>query len=184
MPSLLNTSKTSKTSDGIDTNSISSTTYSPSPSAPPSAAPTDGKTLRGSYDPGDDKAALCRVSAWASVNRLILAQEPVSDKSNEITAIPALLSALEISDCLVTIDAMGTQRKIAQQIRNQGGDYMLALKSNPARRSPRAGANAGGGRDNGPVSSLHPVGSVPRQDRWSHERSGSGGVSANRPQTP
>lgn len=90
----------------------------------------DGKTLRGSYDTGDDKAALCMVSAWASVNRLILAQEHVSDKSNEITAIPALLAALEISDCLVTIDAMGTQRKIAQQIIHQGGDYVLALKSN------------------------------------------------------
>ena len=57
----------------------------------------DGKTLRGSYDARNEKAALCMVSAWASVNRLILAQEQVSEKSNEITAIPALLSALEIS---------------------------------------------------------------------------------------
>jgi len=90
----------------------------------------DGKTLRGSYDRDDDKAALCMVSAWASANRLVLAQEQVSDKSNEITAIPALLSALEISDCLVTIDAMGTQRKIARQIIDQDGDYVLSLKSN------------------------------------------------------
>lgn len=90
----------------------------------------DGKTLRGSYDHTDDKAALCMVSAWASINRLILAQEQVSDKSNEITAIPVLLSTLEISGCIVTIDAMGTQRKIAQQIIKQGGDYILALKSN------------------------------------------------------
>ncbi len=90
----------------------------------------DGKTLRGSYDTDDDKAALCMVSAWASANRLVLAQEQVFDKSNEITAIPALLAALEISGCLVTIDAMGTQRTIAQQIRDQGGDYVLALKSN------------------------------------------------------
>ena len=90
----------------------------------------DGKTLRGSYDRGDGKAALSMVSAWASANRLVLAQEQVSDKSNEITAIPALLTALEISGCLVTIDAMGTQRRIAQQIRDQDGDYVLALKSN------------------------------------------------------
>ena len=88
----------------------------------------DGKTLRGSYD--DDKAALCMVSAWASAERLILAQERVSDKSNEITAIPALLSALELSGCLVTLDAMGTQRATAKQITDQGGDYVLALKSN------------------------------------------------------
>ncbi len=90
----------------------------------------DGKTLRGSYDHTDDKAALCMVSAWASTNRLILAQEQVSDKSNEITAIPELLSTLEISGCIVTIDAMGTQRQIARQIIDQGGDYVLALKSN------------------------------------------------------
>ena len=90
----------------------------------------DGKTLRGSYDRDDDKAALCMVSAWASANRLILAQEQVDDKSNEITAIPALLAALELSGCIVTIDAMGTQRTIAEQIRDQGADYVLALKSN------------------------------------------------------
>jgi predicted transposase YbfD/YdcC len=90
----------------------------------------DGKTLRGSYDRGDEKATLCMVSAWASANRLILAQERVSETSNEITAIPALLSALEISGCIVTIDAMGTQREIAQQITDGGGDYVLALKSN------------------------------------------------------
>ncbi len=90
----------------------------------------DGKTLRGSYDRDDDKAALCMVSAWASAERLILAQERVSDKSNEITAIPALLSALELSGCLVTLDAMGTQRTIAGQIIDQDGDYVLALKSN------------------------------------------------------
>jgi predicted transposase YbfD/YdcC len=90
----------------------------------------DGKTLRGSYDSADDKAALCMVSAWASRNCLILAQEQVSDKSNEITAIPKLLSALEISGCLITIDAMGTQRQIVEQITEAGGDYVLALKSN------------------------------------------------------
>ncbi|QXD15530.1 ISAs1 family transposase [Rhodocaloribacter litoris] len=90
----------------------------------------DGKTLRGSYDAQDEKAALCMVSAWASANGLIMAQERVDQKSNEITAIPALLSALELSGCLVTIDAMGTQREIARQITDQGGQYVLALKSN------------------------------------------------------
>ncbi len=90
----------------------------------------DGKTLRGSYDRDDDKAALCMVSAFASANRLIMAQEKVADKSNEITAIPKVLSALELAGCLVTLDAMGTQRQIAQQIRDQDGDYVLALKSN------------------------------------------------------
>ena len=90
----------------------------------------DGKTLRGSYDRDDDKAALCMVSAFASINGLIMAQEKVSDKSNEITAIPKVLSALDLAGCLVTIDAMGTQREIARQIHDQGGDYVLALKSN------------------------------------------------------
>lgn len=90
----------------------------------------DGKTLRGSYDHDDEKAALCMVSAWASANGLIMAQERVAEKSNEITAIPVLLSALELSGCLVTIDAMGTQREIAQQITDQRGQYVLALKSN------------------------------------------------------
>lgn len=90
----------------------------------------DGKTLRGSYDSDDDKAALCMVSAWASRNRLIVAQEQVSDKSNEITALPKLLSALEISGCIITLDAMGTQRQIVEQITDAGGDYVLALKSN------------------------------------------------------
>lgn len=90
----------------------------------------DGKTLRGSYDTHDQKAALCMVSAWASANRLILAQEQVSDTSNEITALPALLAILELSGCLVTIDAMGTQREIARQIIDEKGDYVLALKSN------------------------------------------------------
>ena len=90
----------------------------------------DGKTLRGSYDADDAKAALCMVSAWASANRLVLAQERVAEKSNEITAIPALLSALELSGSIVTLDAMGTQREIARQIIDQGGDYVLALKSN------------------------------------------------------
>ncbi len=70
------------------------------------------------------------VSAWASANRLVLGQRKVDEKSNEITAIPELLKLLEISGCIVTIDAMGCQKEIASQIVQQGGDYILALKGN------------------------------------------------------
>jgi predicted transposase YbfD/YdcC len=90
----------------------------------------DGKTVRRSHDRHAGRDALHMVSAWASVNRLILAQERVSDTSNEITALPHLLRVLELKGCLVTIDAMGCQKEIAQQIREQGGDYVLALKEN------------------------------------------------------
>lgn len=90
----------------------------------------DGKTARRSYDKGKGKGAIHMVSAWASQNRLVLGQRKVDDKSNEITAIPELLKVLDIQGCIVTIDAMGTQKAIAQQIVEQGGDYVLALKGN------------------------------------------------------
>lgn len=90
----------------------------------------DGKTARRSYDKGKGKGAIHMVSAWASQNRLVLGQRKVDDKSNEITAIPELLKVLDIHGCIVTIDAMGTQKSIAQQIIEQGGDYVLALKGN------------------------------------------------------
>jgi predicted transposase YbfD/YdcC len=90
----------------------------------------DGKTLRHSYDKAGGKAAIHMVSAWASANQLVLGQVKVDDKSNEITAIPALLSLLDVSGCIVTIDAMGCQKEIAQQIIDQGGDYLLAVKGN------------------------------------------------------
>lgn len=90
----------------------------------------DGKTLRRSYDRGDDKAAIHMVSAWASASGLVLGQLKTEAKSNEITAIPALLEALELSGCIVTIDAMGCQKAIAQTIRAQEADYVLALKGN------------------------------------------------------
>ena len=92
--------------------------------------PIDGKTLRGSYDRNVEQGALHLVSAWASENRLFLGQVKVENKSNEITAIPALLELLDISGCIVTIDAMGTQTEIAHQIQAQGADYVLALKAN------------------------------------------------------
>lgn len=90
----------------------------------------DGKTLRRSYDKDDPKAALHIVSAWACQQHLILAQEKVKTKSNEITAIPALLEVLDVAGCIITIDAMGTQVEIAGQIIDQEADYVLALKAN------------------------------------------------------
>jgi predicted transposase YbfD/YdcC len=70
------------------------------------------------------------VSAWASSHRLVLGQLKVSDKSNEITAIPELLSMLNINGSIITIDAIGCQKSIATLIRQQGADYVLALKGN------------------------------------------------------
>jgi predicted transposase YbfD/YdcC len=90
----------------------------------------DGKTLRGSYDRRDGKAAIHMVSAWATENKLSLGQVVVDEKSNEITAIPELLEVLELSGAIVTIDAMGCQREIAAKIRQRGGDYVLAVKQN------------------------------------------------------
>ncbi|QXD13947.1 ISAs1 family transposase [Rhodocaloribacter litoris] len=90
----------------------------------------DGKTLRRSYDKDDPKAALHMISAWACEQHLVLAQEKVSAKSNEITAIPALLEVLDLEGCIVTLDAMGTQTEIAEAICAQGADYVLALKGN------------------------------------------------------
>lgn len=90
----------------------------------------DGKTLRGSYDHSQEQAPLHLVSAWASENRLVLAQEQVSGHANEITVIPKLLDVLELHGAIVTIDAMGTQRAVAERIIERGGDYVLALKSN------------------------------------------------------
>jgi predicted transposase YbfD/YdcC len=92
--------------------------------------PIDGKTLRGSYDRRDSRAAIHMVSAWAAENHLALGQVVVDEKSNEIPAIPELLRLLEISGAIVTIDAMGCQKEIAAQIRQGGGDYVLAVKQN------------------------------------------------------
>lgn len=90
----------------------------------------DGKTLRRSHNHESEKKALHVVSAWAVENRLVLAQLATEEKSNEITAIPVLLRQLALAGCIVTIDAMGTQTKIAAQIIEQEGDYALALKDN------------------------------------------------------
>jgi predicted transposase YbfD/YdcC len=90
----------------------------------------DGKTLRGSYRRGDAKAAVHMVSAWATANHLSLGSTAVDAKSNEITAIPRLLELIDVSGALVTIDAMGCQKEIAQKILDGGADYVLAVKDN------------------------------------------------------
>jgi predicted transposase YbfD/YdcC len=90
----------------------------------------DGKTICKSGDYLSNKSALHVVSAYASVNRLCLGQQVVDEKSNEITAIPELLKILDIKGCIVTIDAMGCQKKIAQEIIKQEADYMLMVKNN------------------------------------------------------
>jgi predicted transposase YbfD/YdcC len=93
----------------------------------------DGKTLRHSFDTASGQQSIHMVSAWASSSRLVLAQAKVNAKSNEITAVPALLSLLDLSGCIVTADAMSCQRAIASQITRQGGAYVLALKGNQER---------------------------------------------------
>jgi predicted transposase YbfD/YdcC len=90
----------------------------------------DGKTLRGSSDHERGRTAIHMVSAWATANKLSLGQVVVGEKTNEITAIPELLQLLDISGALVTIDAMGCQRAIADQVREREADYVLAVKEN------------------------------------------------------
>ena len=88
----------------------------------------DGKTSRGSK--GGNKNPLHMASAWASANQMVLGQVKTEDKSNEITAIPTLLDLLDVRGCIVTIDAMGCQKKIAEKIIEQEADYVFNLKSN------------------------------------------------------
>ena len=90
----------------------------------------DGKALRRALDMGAHQAMPYMVSAWATDNGLALGQVKVDEKSNEITAIPVLLRALELAGCIVTIDAMGCQKKIAREIVDADADYVLALKGN------------------------------------------------------
>ena len=90
----------------------------------------DGKTLRRSFDKATSKSAIHMVSAWATANHISLGQTVVDQKSNEITAIPKLLEIIELSGCLVTLDAMGCQVKIAQAIIDAKAHYVLAVKGN------------------------------------------------------
>lgn len=90
----------------------------------------DGKTARRSHDKGIGQDAIHMVNAWAGASGITLGQRKVDGKSNEITAIPALLRLLCVSGCIVTIDAMGCQKDIAQTIRDEKADYLLRLKDN------------------------------------------------------
>ena len=90
----------------------------------------DGKTLRHSYDKASGQRSIHMVSAWLSDAGLVLGQVKTEEKSNEITAIPKLLDMLSLKGGIVTIDAMGCQKEIAQKIVDQGADYVLALKGN------------------------------------------------------
>lgn len=90
----------------------------------------DGKTLRHSGSASQDLKPLHMVSAWASEERLVLSQTTTAEKSNEITAIPLILEHLPLTGATVTIDAMGCQRTIAEQIRSKGGHYLFCLKGN------------------------------------------------------
>ncbi len=90
----------------------------------------DGKTLKHSTHDGLGKKAIHLVNAWASEQRLVLAQQKVHERTNEITAIPHIIKVLELNGCLVTIDAMGTQTDIAELLHSKGADYCLALKGN------------------------------------------------------
>lgn len=96
----------------------------------PEIVAIDGKTSRRTHDRSRDRGPLHMVSAWASSQRLVLGQQACEAKSNEITAIPLLLERLALTGALVTIDAMGTQTKIAQAVLDRGGDDLLAVKDN------------------------------------------------------
>lgn len=90
----------------------------------------DGKTLRHSFDSASDRKAIHMINAWACKSNLVLGQYKTAEKSNEITAIPELLTLLDLENCIVTIDAMGCQKTIAAQIIESKADYVLSLKGN------------------------------------------------------
>lgn len=90
----------------------------------------DGKTMRGTADRSNAKRAVHIVSAWCSSDKLVLGQVKTDEKSNEITAIPQLLEALNIKGSIITIDAMGTQTAIAKKIKEKRNQYVLAVKEN------------------------------------------------------
>ena len=96
----------------------------------PGVIAIDGKTLKRSFDKANAQSAIHMVSAFASETGLVPGQQKINQKSNEITAILKLLKLLELNGCIVSIDAMSCQTKIARKIRNQGADYVLALKAN------------------------------------------------------
>lgn len=90
----------------------------------------DGKNLRHSFDTASDQPMIAMVSAWATEAEMVLGQSKVPEGTNEISAIPDLLGLLDLHGCIITIDALGCQVEIAQQIVDQGADYLLAVKTN------------------------------------------------------
>jgi predicted transposase YbfD/YdcC len=96
----------------------------------PGVIAIDGKTLRRSFDKANEKSALHLLTAWASDARVVLAQQRVDCKSNEITAIPELLNKLEIRGNIVTLDAMGCQKSLVRDISERGADFVVTLKDN------------------------------------------------------
>jgi len=96
----------------------------------PAPAKAGGKTVRRSFERAGNKGAIHMVSAWSSRHKLVLGARAVDEKSNEITAIPALLDLLAIKGAIVTIDAMGCQTRIAEKIISKGADYLFGLKGN------------------------------------------------------
>ena len=96
----------------------------------PEVIAMDGKTARHSYDVATGQECMHLVTAWATENGLALGQAKVDEKSNEITALPGLLKLLDIAGCIVTTDAMGCQKSVAEQVVAQRGDYVLAVKGN------------------------------------------------------
>ena len=90
----------------------------------------DGKTLRRSHDNANAKSAIHLVSAWANENKMVFGQVATDEKSNEITAIPKLLETLVLDGSVVTIDAMGCQKKLAEEIIDRNADYIFSLKGN------------------------------------------------------
>ncbi len=93
----------------------------------------DGKTLRHSYDKSRRRGAIHVISAFSTMNSLVLGQIKTDEKSNEITAIPELVNMLDIKGKIITTDAMGCQKDIAEKIRSQGGDYLFSVKGNQGR---------------------------------------------------
>ncbi|EBH8755959.1 ISAs1 family transposase [Salmonella enterica subsp. enterica serovar Kua] len=93
----------------------------------------DGKTLRHSYDKSRRRGAIHVISAFSTMNSLVLGQIKTDEKSNEITAIPELVNMLDIKGKIITTDAMGYQKDIAEKIRSQGGDYLFSVKGNQGR---------------------------------------------------
>src|SRR5262249_48634464 len=113
----------------------------------------DGKTVAGSAEQTTAQRALHLVSAWATQHGVVLGQVASEDHANEITAIPKLLQLLDVRGATLTIDAMGCQKEIARQVREQGADYVLAVKGNQKTRAEPTAVQRRRTQANGPPRS-------------------------------